>query len=177
MSLNLDRDNTDDGSVAPGHGTSLVAWGLLFMAVATFAPAVVLPEWRAYQASRIALQAEQHRLDAMTDVVARERRLVELIQTDPGVVTRIALREYGAKPRGQRVVSVPVDIEPTSIDRPFVPAAVNPPELVSRATQHLPDLDYDAVFCDPQTRLIVIALSVTLMGVAVWLPTSRRRSA
>jgi len=170
---NLDGDNMGEGSAAPvpGTGTSLVAWCLLFMAVVTFAPAVVLPEWRAYQASRVALQEEQYRLDAMTEVVDRQRRLVESIQTDPGVVTRIALREYGAKPRDEEIVSIPVEVEPTPQDRPFVPTAVEPPPVISRLTRHLPDLDYDAVFCDEQTRLIVIALSLVLMAVAVWLPT------
>ena len=172
--LNVDSDRTDDGVPPPGPGTSLVAWGLLCMAVVTFAPAVVLPEWRAYQASRIALQAEQARLDAMTELVARERRTVELIQTDPGVVTRIAMREYGARPRGQDIVSIPIAVEATRSDRPFVPEAVPPPALISRLTQHLPDLDYDAVFCDEGTRAIVIGLSLALMAVAVWLPTSKR---
>ena len=106
----------------------------------------------------------------------RERRSFEAIQTDPGVVARIALREYGLRPRGEDVIAVAAMSQPPATEEPFVPEAVPPPAAVARAVSYLPELDYDAVFCDDQTRLIVIVMSLGLMAVAVWLPTRRRRA-
>jgi hypothetical protein len=49
----------------------------------------------------------------------------------------------------------------------FVPQPVRPPAWVDRATAWLPDFNYDAVFCDPATRPIVMLMSVSAIVVAV----------
>lgn len=173
---NLTGNPDTDRRIPAGGGTAFVAWCLLLMAIGVFAPAVLTPEWRAYQASREALQTEQHRLEALREVVERERRSLDAIQTDPSVVARIALREYGLRPLGEDLVPVSLPVDPPENEEPFVPEAVPPPAAVARAMSYLPELNYDAVFCDEQTRLLIIAMSLGLMGVAVWLPAGRTRS-
>ena len=158
------------------HGNGVVAWLLMLMALAAFAPCVLLPEWRAYQAVRVEEQAQQHRLDALKRVVDRERRLLEAMQSDPAVIARLAQRDLGFRYPGHRpvLVSVPASSGPT--EQPFVPEPVLPPPIVARVASYLPDYDYDAVFCDDRPRLVIMAMSVALIGVALWLPVGARRS-
>jgi hypothetical protein len=164
------------------HSTSnippadLVSWVLLLMALGTFTPCVLLPEWRAYQVLQMAEQAERHRVGQMRHVVGRERRLVEALQTDPAVIRRVAQRELGFKMPGDRAVLVSVSPEADSTDAlgaSFVPQLVPPPPVLARAASYLPDYPYDRVFCDERTRLIVMGMSVALMLVAVCLHTRR----
>ncbi len=154
-----------------GHGT--VAWLLLTIALGTFTPCVLLPEWRAYQAIRVAEQAEQHRVESLRRLVERERRLLDAIQTDPEVTARLAQRELGFRRVGERAVRI--DVHPGQIkgDVGFVPTHVPPPPALSRLASHLPDYDYDAVFCDDECRPVIIAMSVGLMFFAVCLPRPR----
>ena len=56
----------------------LVFWTLIFMGLSTFAPCVILPEWRDYQAARVAEQREQHRLDQLRRTVKRDRKSTRL---------------------------------------------------------------------------------------------------
>lgn len=44
---------------------------------------------------------------------------------------------------------------------------------IARAAATLPNLNYDAVFCDTQTRLVVMVLSLALLSVAICLPNRR----
>lgn len=146
----------------------------MFMALAAFAPCVLLPEWRAYQVLRVAEQAEQHRLDSLGRVVDRERSLLEATRDDPAVIARLARRELHFRHPGEYPVLVSVPGQSTSPEEPFTPDPVLPPPALSRAAGYLPDYDYDAIFCDEQTRLVVTAMSVALIGVALWLPGGRR---
>jgi len=154
----------------------LVFWTLILMGLSTFAPCVILPEWRDYQASRVAEQREQHRLDQLRRTVERERRQLEAVQNDPAVVARIAQRDLGF--RRVDSTAVAVDIPQIAADEgeaSFAPQAVAPPEWISRATSILPGLDYDAIFCDDRTRPVVMLMSVGLIVVAAGL--FRRRDA
>lgn len=158
---------------SPKVNGAAVFWFLILLGVSTFAPCILLPEWRAYQAAKIAEQREQHRLDTLRSVVARERRQLDAIHNDPTVVARLAQRDLGFHRPGEKVVTVPVenpdrfasiaDLE----DEGFVPQPVPPPVWFSRASWWLPDFDYDAVFCDPTTRPIVMLMSVSIIVVAV----------
>lgn len=137
------------------------------MGVASFAPCVIVPEWRDYQAARIAEQREQHRLDQLRRAVEREQRRLQAMQNDPAVVARIAQRDLGFRRVDSTAVAVDVpQINAEDDDPPFVPQRVAPPEWFSRATSFLPDLDYDAVFCDDRTRPVVMLMSVGLILVA-----------
>jgi hypothetical protein len=143
------------------------------MGVAAFAPCVLLPEWRAYQAMHMAQQAEQHRLDSLQRVVDRERRLLDALQTDPAVIARAAQRELGFFEPGSLPVRVPVTPVDTRQDQEFVPEPVPPPPIVAHMARHLPAFNYDSVFCDDRTRYVIMAMSVALIAVAMCLPSRR----
>ncbi len=158
----------------PGErGGALVSWVLLVMALATFAPCVLLPEWRAYQTLQVARQAEEHRLSALQSVVDRERRHLKALRSDPCVISRIAQRELRFRAFDERAVpvSVPVGSVPRgAAGERFVPKSVPPPASLARAGSYLPNYPYDRLFCDERTRIIVMCMSVALMLVALCLP-------
>lgn len=140
---------------------------LALMGVATFAPCVILPEWRDYQAARLVEQREQHRLDQLKRTVANERRRLEAMQNDPTVVARIAQRDFGFRRPDEAEVAVAVGSTEANDDgAAFVPEPVEPPAWFAQAASVLPDFDYDAVFCDERTRPIVMLMSVSLIVLA-----------
>ena len=160
-----------------------VFWFLFVLGVVTFAPCIIVPEWRNYQVAKVAEQREKHRLDKLRQVVASERRQVEAIQNDPTVVARLAQRDLGFLRPGEKIVAVDVGDSHqfagmADLDEDyFVPAPVLPPSWFTRATWWLPDFNYDAIFCDPSTRPIVMLMSISVIVVAVALfhrPTPAR---
>ncbi len=153
----------------PQRGTALVSWLLIFMALAAFAPCVLLPEWRSYQAVQLAEQTEAHRVDAMQQVVDRERRFLDGLQTDPAVVARLAKRGLGFEAIGSQSVRVPVATTGAPQGPPFSPARISLPPVIANAALYLPDFDYDRVFCEEQSRSVIMLMSCALMIVAVCL--------
>ncbi len=159
---------------APRGG--LVFWILIVMGLGTFAPCILLPEWREFQAMRLAEQAEQHRLDAMRRVVEREKHLLEAMQSDPAVIGRVAQRDLHFYRPGDTTVAVDVPLM-VPVGAAFASQPVEPPAVLVRASTYLPSFNYDAVFCDPRTRPIVMAMSVGLIGAAMalfWARSPRR---
>ena len=150
-----------------------VFWMLILMGLATFTPCVILPEWREYQAQRMAEQSERHRLGAMQGVVDRERNLLEGMQSDPAVIARIAQRDLHFHRPGDTSVSVSVPLMATSLQEPFVPEMIQPPVALARARSYLPDFNYDALFCDERTRPIIMVMSVGLIVTAIALFSTR----
>ena len=184
-----DRANLSDRSDLPAERRPgpAVFWMLILLGVSTFAPCIVLPEWRNYQAADIARQREQHRVDLLKAAVARHRGQLDAIQNDPTVVARLAQRDLGFHRPGETIVSVPVEsqVELTAIDATeegdaFIPEPARPPLWFSRSTWWLPGFDYDAIFCDPKTRPIVMLMSIGIVAIAVVLfrnPAAPRKEA
>ncbi len=141
---------------------------LLLMALGSFAPCVLLPEWRTYQAVRQAEQAQRHRLESLQHVVDLDRRLLQALQSDPAVIARTAQRELRLKEAGSRPVLVSVPPARPRHQEPFVPTSVLPPPILARVASYLPDYDYDGVFCDDEPRLIIMAMSASLTLVALF---------
>ena len=146
-----------------------VAWLLMFMGLATFAPAVILPEWRSYESLKISEQVERHRLDTLQRVVNRQRRALSALQSDPAVLVRLAKRDLGYREPGTDAVAVAAGSVPPPSRDPFIPAPVPPPAVLRPLLARLPALNYDAIFCDAATRPIMIAMSMALMVSAIWL--------
>ncbi len=144
-----------------------VFWLLALMGIGAFAPCVILPEWRDYQAARLIEQREQNRLDQLQRIVQRERLFLDALQNDPEVVARLAQRDLGFLRMDAKVIPVQVASGVDDDDSSFVLQPVTPPEWFERASAFLPDMDYDAVFCDNRTRPIVMVMSVSLIVVAV----------
>jgi cell division protein FtsB len=144
---------------APRGG--LFFWMLIIMGLATFTPCVLLPEWREYQALRMAEQREQHRLDGMRRIVERERQMVDAVQSDPAVIARLAQRDLRFYRPGETTVAVDVPAF-TADEDPYLPREVELPRGVAAAGAYLPNFNYDAIFCDQRTRPIVMGMSVLL---------------
>jgi len=158
-------------SLRPAGG--FVFWMLILMGLSTFAPCVLLPEWRAYQAIRTTEQMELHRLRAMQRVVEHERRLLEAMQSDPAVIARLAQRDLGFHRPSDTLVTLQVPRTAEPAEEPFTPEPIYPPAVLARMGSFLPRLDYDALFCDRRTRLVLMVMSVALIVVALGLFNGR----
>lgn len=139
---------------------------LILMGLGTFTPCVLLPEWREYQTLRGAEQAERHRLDEMRRYVDRERALLEAMQSDPAVIARIAQRDLRFYRPGDRTVAVDLPPLPPS-EQPFAPTPIDPPPSLARASAYLPTFNYDALFCEPKTRMVLMVMSVGMIVAAI----------
>ena len=169
-------DPTPPPEHAPPRGGGVVFWLLVLMGLSTLAPCVILPEWRAYQVLSVAQQAEQHRVDTLQCVVDRERRLLEALRSDQSVIDRLAQRELNFQRAGERVVrvSVPPDdglrTSPGAVnggcETPFVAQPVRPPRMVERLGSFLPAYHCGHIFCDDETRPILLCMSVALICTA-----------
>ena len=164
------------------HGGALVSWVLLLMGLFAFAPCVILPDWRNYQALHMAQQVEQHHLERMQSLVDQERRRLEAVQSDPAVVARLAKRDLRYRDPGE--IAVRVDLPPqgetgdaSTVD-PFVPEPVSPPGIFGRLADYLPQYPYDQVFCDEHTRIVLMtmALVMIVLGLCLHPPKPVRRT-
>jgi hypothetical protein len=151
----------------PQQGGGLVFWLMVGMGITAFAPCIILPEWRAYQLLRIAEQEQEHRLACLQRRVEHERRLLDAMRGDPAVVARLAQRDLRFRRQNEQFVMVDVPRAEPELDEPFEPKPVQPHPLVARAAARLPDLDYDRIFCDPQTRPIIMGMSLSLIVLAI----------
>lgn len=148
---------------AASPGPAIVYLLLMLLALAGLAPSVILPEWRSYQALRMAEQVAQDRLDHLQGIVEGERRRLRAMRTDPAAMARLAQRELRYHRPGERAVLVSIQDTTEQPTKPTTPTPVAPPALIARAVSYLPSLDYDGVFCDDETRRIVMGLSLGLM--------------
>jgi hypothetical protein len=162
---------------APGIGGAIVFWVMVLTGLSAFAPCVLMPEWRKLQALDVAKQCQEHRVAVLRREVERERQRLEAIRTDPAVLMRVAQRDLGyRRPHEQDVTvgSSEADAETLRIaiagagtpDPGFQPHALQPSPWVQRKLQHLPALSYENIFCDPQTRLVVMSLAVAELAIA-----------
>ncbi len=145
----------------------------MFMGLATFAPCILLPEWREFQALKVAQQREEHRLWEMESALDRERKSLVAIQTDPAVVARLARRDLRYHDPTETRVRVPSALRATESASPFVPHPVNPPAWVTAGERYLPQLNYDGVFCDEETRRVVMGMSLALLALSMSLSPRR----
>jgi hypothetical protein len=157
------------------HPSSLLVYLLLLaMAVAAFAPCVLLPEWRQLQALRLVEAAELARVADMEVLLARERRLIEAMTTDPAVVARLAQRELGYRRADERAIPIAGDAITSA------PATRSLLAESGKTIQPLaicwPGLEFDRVFCNDRTRPIIMGMSVALAGGAFLLFGMRKGS-
>jgi len=155
------------GAFAPA-GSGLMFWILIGLAVAGFAPCVLLPVWRDYQAAALVVQREEAVVGQMQADVEKQRRAVEALRTDPAVAERLAQRELAYRRTGQRqvtVLGVPVSrVEPAPLPPP---QPVPPPPTLAGLLARLPRADYDRIFCEPRTRLVVMLMCGGLAAAAL----------
>ena len=85
---------------------------------------------------------------------------------DPGAVARLAQRDLGYRRKGMRSIPVSATMISQAAGDGFRPIPVAPPAFVRRAVAFLPELDYDRIFCDQETRPIVMLMSIGLVVTA-----------
>ncbi len=162
------------GRTTPNDG-GFVFWMLMVLGFSVFTPCVLWPEWRDVQTLQAAqLQARQH-LESLRRVVDQEKRLLVAMQTDPGVISRIARRDLQFTRAGE--LAIPVDVSPVMPEHADHGNAVTEgqgadrsakfiPRLLLRLADILPDWDYQQVFGSEQTRTILIVMSIALIALS-----------
>lgn len=179
---------------APG---GFVYWSLVLMGLTAFAPAVLLPEWRAVEALRVREQLERRRLENLENAVDRERRMIEGLRGDPAVIGRVAQRELGFRrvedqsvllrsddfsvqhqqaTKLDTMVDLAVESDQTPDDTPVdspsgVPmdGAREVPEFFAGLARLAPPLPYDRLYGHGGARTIMMILGMSAIGAAVLL--------
>ena len=144
-------------------------WGLIGLSLATFAPGILLPEWRNYQFVRTAEQAQTHRMKLLEQKIGDQRRLLQALRSDPAAISRLAQRDLRFRKHGEQAVEVWVPPALEEDETTFIPKPVELPATIARAASFLPVLDYDSVFNDASLRPYVLALPVGLTILSFWL--------
>jgi len=156
-----------EGPASQGLGAALTFWLLSGMGFAVLAACVFMPEWRAYEELQLAEQQAQYHSELVNQSLTRERHLLKAMQSDPAVIGRLARRELGFHGIDDKTIYVEKTVlisEPPSIE--FIAKKLEPPAFVSSMLPWLPAFDYDRVFCDGQTRKLLMFMSVGLIASA-----------
>jgi len=194
MDGNMSQRARESAARAPG---GFVYWSLVLMGLAVFAPAVLLPEWRAYEALLAREQMERDRYELLKSAVDREKRMVDALRSDPAVIGRVAQRELGFQRSGEQVVTIVSSDQKSAallagrrevVANPYAPSEdqrdafggdddleksqemkAEIPAMVAPFIGMLPPLPYDFLFCDERTRLMMMVLGMSAIGAAVLL--------
>lgn len=152
----------------PPAASPLLFWALIALAAAGFVPCLALPAWRDYQTMALAVQVEEQLTAAARADLERLRRTSEAIRTDPAVAARLARRELSYHHPGDTEVLVP-GVVPIGFTAPRPPAIepIQPPRPIARAVGRLPAMNYDQLFRDGPTRVVLMLLSGGLMLAAL----------
>lgn len=162
----MEVDNDQRPVLSPQRSASIVYILLVAMGLAVFAPCVLLPEWRKYQELDSVAQIEQHKLDQINAAIEKLQTQLRAVQNDPGVLKRLAHRELNLAPEGTTAVRVDAREIPDGRESGFQPVPPRLPETLQRAATFLPPVNYDRVFCDPETRRFLMIMSLMLIVIA-----------
>lgn len=172
LSQAADLTETEDGSPPSG----LWFWLLVLFASAMFAPCVLVPVWKDYQAIKLAEEFEIASVEDMRRDIDRQERKLDALRTDPATVARVALRDLAYTRRGE--TSVRVETVPVLAHGGEAPAIrpMQPPAAVARALGWLSLRPVHLeVFSDPTVRTTVMCLSGGLILAACLIFPPRRR--
>lgn len=157
-------------------------WFLLALSALGFAPCVLFPAWMDYERVELARMADLRLTEQMRADVRQLGRTLARIETDPLVTARLSRRELAYHAAGDLEVLVPVVVDATNrvsadaLAPMDSPDRVAPPDWLGPLVQHLPRLDYEAVFDDEPTRRLLTCLSAGPLFAALLLfgPARRR---
>jgi len=156
---------TNDSKPRPGAGAAAVYWVLLALAISTLAACVLLPEWRDLETLAALEQAEADRADQMDQLVARERRNLSALTSDPAAMVRLAQRDLTMVRSGEIVVPVSLAGAHTGDRYPRATADATTLTIAPPASPRISH-QWDRVFCNNRLRPAIIALSIALAGAA-----------
>ncbi len=171
MIANRSTDDQDGLAVGPASdgGAGLTFWMMILLAIAVFAPCLVLPAWREYQTAELIERMTNDRVRLAEVEISNLRRELDAIHNDPAAVTRLARRELEYREPSDQIIAVPVStIAGVSPQRQAGAKwqPTEPPVAISRLTRLLPHKNFDALFCDSPTRETLMAMSAGLFFAA-----------
>lgn len=149
-------------------------WVLVGLAWAVFAPCVVLPVWREYQALQYAEQVERTSLTQARAALAHEKRRLSALENDPATIRRVARRELHYRDPHEVTIPVDVPLDPSVETKAAALTRVEPPASVAWIVRRFPKTDYDRLFCDPPTRTLLMCLAGGLLLSAFVIFSPRR---
>ena len=153
-------------------------WLLVLIASAMFAPCVLVPVWKDYQAIKLAERFEIATVGEMRRDMDRQERMLDALRTDPGAVSRVAQRDLAYTRRGASSVRVQADPAPRRRPAVSIVDRVQPPVAVTRALGWLSITPkHLEVFADREVRTTVMCLSggLILAACLIFPPRSNRK--
>lgn len=141
-------------------------WLLLGLAASAFVPAVLGPVWQdrlAWREKELALEAKVAALEARKE---RNDELIERLKSDPATQRRLAMREIGYVPPGERVVQVLPD-EKTLLPDYAKPVKTPPvkaadPSWLEQISGRLPKILAHPAFVTSPSRELLLGMAGVL---------------
>jgi hypothetical protein len=158
----IDRQSEPKGD----GGAGLVFWMLITLSIMGFAPCMILPAWRDYQRADLTERTRAAEVAEATADIDRQRRRLDAVHNDPGVVSRLAQRELEYHHPGEVSIPVSAVMEPEAPRHLHALQPIDPPAPVARVLALAPQRNYDNLFCASPTRETIMALSIGLFVAA-----------
>lgn len=152
---------------------TIMFWLLSAMALAVFAPCVLVPVWADVEEARA---YENEMAQFVGDLKARVNQnaaQIEALLTDPLVNERIARRELNHQPQGEQVVRYsPEELAALRVRVPALPEAAaatigsEPPAWARSLSKWLPAWPWQRLFANPNNRTLLLLMSAGLLAAA-----------
>lgn len=169
---------------APPVAHAIMFWVLTTLAMATFAPCVLVPVW--VETEKV-LEHERSAAAVAGDLQARADRnqaRIRALLADPMVNERIIRRELNYRPEKEQVVHWPAgDLPALEVELPTRPPvdvvqpAVDRPAWVTALNQWLPAWPWRKLFAQSRPRSLLLVMAGGLLATAflLYAPTSTPR--
>lgn len=151
-------------------------WLLLGLASTAFLPAVIAPVWRDRMAWRQRQAALESEVQTLRERSEHNHMLIDRLMNDPAANERLAIRELGVMPPGEKLVQVRIDTDetlPAYATPPKKPEVeANVPDVVMQLSRKLPDVLEHPAFLESPRRELLLLLSggLTVAAFALYRP-------
>lgn len=180
----VDAQRTVDGASAPAtfHAAHpIMFWLLVSMALAVFAPCVLLPVWIETESVLANERDMETRLSALREQYRLNEIHIQALENDPLVSERLIRRELNVLPDPERMVQLPpeqlasVRVRlPEDVMSPAPPAEITPPEWMSAIRGWLPSWPWRRLFATDPNRTVLLLMAGGLLVSAFLLYAPRR---
>lgn len=180
-SVNADPNNHPPSAAAGARpiGRDLAFWIFTLLAVALFAPCVLLPIKQEHDRIRAQRDRLAEQVAELQATVERNDQALQAVQQDPSILEHLAVRELNLPQAGEQRLPVrPQEVPlPPEKDRLGVDQSrgLESLPLISRVPQWLGKPDWASVFCEPPTRLFILAAAACSALAAVLTVVAPRR--
>lgn len=180
----VDPQRSGEGTPAPAAFSAahpIMFWLLVSMALAVFAPCVLLPVWIETESVLEYERGMEARLSELREQYRVNEIHIQALENDPLVSERLVRRELNVLPDPERMVQLPPEHLasirvrlPQDVLAPASPAEIAPPEWMSAVRSWLPSWPWRRLFATSPNRTVFLLMSGGLLVSAFLLYAPRR---